>query len=71
MPVGAMVGGGYSITGSAGAQVASARAMLDFAAKHGVKPQIEEFPMTQKGITEAMDKVVSGKMRYRGVVAFP
>jgi D-arabinose 1-dehydrogenase-like Zn-dependent alcohol dehydrogenase len=42
--------------------------MLRFAAKHGVKPQIEKFPMTQAGITEAMEKLRNGKMRYRGVV---
>jgi D-arabinose 1-dehydrogenase-like Zn-dependent alcohol dehydrogenase len=42
--------------------------MMTFAAKHGIRPQIEQFPMTLKGVTEAMDKLDSGKMRYRGVV---
>lgn len=42
--------------------------MLTFAAHHQIKPMIEEFPMTEAGITEAMKKLADGKMRYRGVV---
>jgi D-arabinose 1-dehydrogenase-like Zn-dependent alcohol dehydrogenase len=44
------------------------KAMMDFVAKHGIRPQIEKFPMTQKGVTDAMQKLKDGKMRYRGVV---
>lgn len=57
-----------SIAGSGVAPVDSIRAMLTFAAKHGVKPQIEKFPMTKDGVTEAMQKLRDGKMRYRGVL---
>ena len=56
------------LVGSTGAQKASVDAMMDFAAAHGIKPQIEKFPMTQKGVTDAMQKLRDGKMRYRGVV---
>ena len=42
--------------------------MLDFAARNGVKPMINEFPLTVKGIEEAFDALDSGKMRYRGVL---
>jgi D-arabinose 1-dehydrogenase-like Zn-dependent alcohol dehydrogenase len=59
---------GYSIIGSGGAHPQSIKAMLRFVAKHGIKPVIEKFPMTQQGITEAMKKLEDGKMRYRGVV---
>ena len=59
---------GWQIIGSAGAHIQSLKVMMDFAAKHGVKPQIEEFPMSQKGVTDAMQKLKDGKMRYRGVV---
>lgn len=45
--------------------------MLEFAAAHGIKPQIEKFPLPQKGITEAMEHLKAGKMRYRGVVVRP
>ncbi len=44
------------------------REMLEFAAKHGIKPIIEEFPMTVEGITESMKRLEDGKMRYRGVL---
>ena len=59
------------VTGSGLAPIASHRAMLAFAAKHGIKPQIEKFPMTQIGVTEAMQKLRDGKMRYRGVLVAP
>lgn len=44
------------------------RSMLDFAARHNVLPIIEKFPLTQEGITQGLDKLRSGKMRYRGVL---
>jgi D-arabinose 1-dehydrogenase-like Zn-dependent alcohol dehydrogenase len=59
---------GYNIIGSGGAHPASVKAMLRFCAEHDVKPVIEKFPMTQKGVTEAMKKLADGKMRYRGVL---
>ncbi|KFY03167.1 hypothetical protein V490_00260 [Pseudogymnoascus sp. VKM F-3557] len=45
------------------------REMIDFSALHNIKPIIETFPMSTEGITEAMDKLRAGKMRYRGVLA--
>jgi len=42
--------------------------MLEFAARHGIRPMIEEFPMTVEGITEAMGKLEGGKLRYRAVL---
>ena len=60
--------GNLTVRGISAAPVASVRAMLTFAAKHGIKPQIERFPMTQDGVTEAMQKLREGKMRYRGVL---
>jgi D-arabinose 1-dehydrogenase-like Zn-dependent alcohol dehydrogenase len=67
----ALIGASVSVIGSGLAPTASMRTMLDFAAKHGVKPQIEKFEMTQAGITEAMQKLRDGKMRYRGVLVAP
>lgn len=63
-----LIGGYFSIVGSGVAATASMRAMLDFAARHGVKPQIEKFPMTLTGVKDAMQKLRDGKMRYRGVL---
>jgi D-arabinose 1-dehydrogenase-like Zn-dependent alcohol dehydrogenase len=42
--------------------------MLAFAAKENVRPIIEEFPMNEDGAAQAIDKLVSGKIRYRGVL---
>ncbi|KAL7893078.1 GroES-like protein [Trichoderma sp. SZMC 28014] len=42
--------------------------MLQFAVKHGIKPSIERFPMTVEGITNAFERLESGKLRYRGVL---
>jgi D-arabinose 1-dehydrogenase-like Zn-dependent alcohol dehydrogenase len=63
-----LVMGGLRVIGSGGAAFSSGQAMLSFAAKHGIKPQVEQFPMTEAGITEALQKLRDGKMRYRGVV---
>ncbi|KAH8594545.1 putative NADP-dependent alcohol dehydrogenase C 2 [Bisporella sp. PMI_857] len=44
------------------------RDMLSFSALHGIKSIIEQFPMSENGITEAMTKLREGRMRYRGVL---
>jgi D-arabinose 1-dehydrogenase-like Zn-dependent alcohol dehydrogenase len=44
------------------------RRMLDFAARHQVKPIIERFPMTKDGVEVGVAKLREGKMRYRGVL---
>ncbi len=44
------------------------RDMLRFAARHAIRPVVETFPMTVQGITEAMDRLNSGNIRYRGVL---
>jgi uncharacterized zinc-type alcohol dehydrogenase-like protein len=41
--------------------------MLDFAARTGVRPRIETYPMTE--INQALARVRSGQARYRAVVA--
>ena len=40
--------------------------MLDFCARHGVKPVTEEFPMSQAN--EALAHLEAGKARYRIVL---
>ncbi len=60
--------GSVKVIGSGLAPTASVRAMLEFVAKHDIKPQVEKFPLTQAGVTEAMQKLRDGKMRYRGVL---
>jgi D-arabinose 1-dehydrogenase-like Zn-dependent alcohol dehydrogenase len=57
-----------SFHGSVSSTNAEVQATLDFAAANGVKPLLEEFPMTEEGIATAVEKLASGKMRYRGVL---
>lgn len=42
--------------------------MLEFAARHAIKPVLEVFPMSEEGITEAFDRMNTGKLRYRAVL---
>lgn len=59
---------GLTIQGSIVASRYVHKRMLEFSALHGIKPIIEKFPMTEKGIQEALDKLKDGSMRYRGVI---
>ncbi|MCJ1267812.1 hypothetical protein MMC22_007698 [Lobaria immixta] len=45
----------------------NAHHLLDFCAKKGIRPWIEEFPLNERGLNEAFDRLESGKMRYRAV----
>jgi D-arabinose 1-dehydrogenase-like Zn-dependent alcohol dehydrogenase len=42
--------------------------MLAFAAKKGVRPMVEVFPMSEAGAAQAIEKLTTGRMRYRGVL---
>ncbi|KIY51716.1 GroES-like protein [Fistulina hepatica ATCC 64428] len=44
------------------------RKMLDFVAQHGIKPMIQEFPMTEAGIEQAFAALEAGTLRYRAVL---
>ena len=68
IPIQAMslIMGQRSVSGSpTGSPVAIAK-MLEFAARHGVTPQTERFPMSR--VNEALERLKAGKMRYRGVL---
>ncbi|CBQ72841.1 probable NADP-dependent alcohol dehydrogenase [Sporisorium reilianum SRZ2] len=41
--------------------------MLVYAARHGIKPMIEEVPMTEEGINNAVERLKKGDVRYRFV----
>jgi len=43
--------------------------MLGFAAANDIKTVVETFPMTKDGILEALERLTSGKLRYRAVLA--
>ena len=63
-----LIQNGLRIQGSLVAARQVHREMLEFAAVHGIRPIIEEFPMGEKGIEEAFAKLEKGSMRYRGVL---
>lgn len=54
------------ISGSPSGAPATVLSMLDFCARHGIAPIVEEFPMTQAN--EAMHHLEQGKARYRIVL---
>ena len=64
----ALIMTGIQIVGSGVASAATQQAMLAFAAKHQIRPQIEKFPLTKQGVADAMERLREGKVRYRGVL---
>jgi D-arabinose 1-dehydrogenase-like Zn-dependent alcohol dehydrogenase len=68
VPMIPLISTGLKVIGSAGARFWSLRTMLEFSAKHGIKPQVEKFEFTDEGVNGAIQKLKDGKMRYRGVV---
>jgi len=57
-----------SFIGSCTSTPASVDKLLEFSAEHGVKPILEEFPMSTEGINTALKKLQEGAVRYRGVL---
>ncbi len=66
VPVGTLIGGNKSVTGSPTGSPAALRQLLKFAARKNIAPQIELFPMSQ--INEAIERLHSGQVRYRVVL---
>ncbi|TQV93287.1 NADP-dependent alcohol dehydrogenase [Cordyceps javanica] len=44
------------------------RDMLAFAARHGVRPVVETFPLDEHGAKEAMDRLDKGQVHFRAVL---
>ncbi|MGA1997590.1 MAG: NAD(P)-dependent alcohol dehydrogenase [Bryobacteraceae bacterium] len=65
-PAFALIGAQRSLSGSPSGAPATVTKMLDFAARHGVAPVTEEFPMSRAN--EAFQHLESGKARYRIVL---
>jgi len=61
-----LIGRQREISGSPSGPPSKVIGMLDFAARHGVAPITEEFPMSQAN--EALQHLESGKARYRVVL---
>lgn len=41
--------------------------MFRFAVRHGIRPTIQNYPMTESGLNEAMNALRKGKTHYRAV----
>ncbi|KOS18750.1 putative formaldehyde dehydrogenase [Escovopsis weberi] len=59
---------GISVRGMLTASRGEHRRMLDFAALHGIRPLVERFPMSEAGIREAIERLESGRIRFRAVL---
>lgn len=66
IPMRAVVNGNKVVAGSQIGGIAETQEMLEFCAQHGVRPVIEI--IDGDSITEAYDKVVASKVRYRFVI---
>ena len=59
---------GLTIQGSVVASRYIHQRMLDFAALHKIAPVTQTWPMTEQGITEAMEALEKGNVHFRGVL---
>jgi len=57
-----------SFTASSSSTPDETRYMLEFAAKHGIRPITELFPLSADGVTKAIDRLNSGKLRCRAIL---
>ena len=55
-----------SVSGSPTGGPAAISAMLDFAARHNVSPQVEHFPLAK--VNDAIEHLAAGKARFRVVL---
>jgi len=63
---GPLIGGQRSVSGSPTGSRQDIDTMLEFAARHGIEPQTEHFPMSR--LNDALDHLRAGKARYRVVL---
>ena len=61
-----LIFGQKNVSGSPTGSPPMLSAMLDFAARHAIKPQVEHFPMSK--VNEALAHLEHGKARYRVVL---
>lgn len=61
-----LIGGQRAVSGSPVGSPAAIATMLEFAARHGIRPVVERFPMGE--VNEAVARLRSGEVRYRVVL---
>lgn len=62
----ALIMGQKSVSGSPTGSPGNIAKMLDFCARHGIEPQVEQFPMSR--VNDALAHLKAGKARYRIVL---
>ncbi|KZV69278.1 GroES-like protein [Peniophora sp. CONT] len=63
-----LVAKGMRVQGSCVAPRSVYHKVISFSAAQGIKPMVEEFPMTEEGIEAAFDALNKGILRYRAVL---
>ncbi|ROV87655.1 hypothetical protein VSDG_09661 [Cytospora chrysosperma] len=63
-----LLASGITVQGSIVAPRQLHREMLEFAALHNIKAVIQEYPMTEEGIKEAIDRLEAGKVHFKAVL---
>jgi len=66
IPAFELISGQKSVSGSPTGGPATMRQMLEFAARHGIAPQVEHFPLSK--VNDAIAHLAAGKARYRVVL---
>jgi len=66
VPAFALIAGQRDVSGSPSGSPVDIARMLDFAARHDIRPQVEMFPMAK--VNEALKHLADGKARYRVVL---
>jgi uncharacterized zinc-type alcohol dehydrogenase-like protein len=66
IPALSLIFGQKSVSGSPTGSPTMIASMLDFAARHKIAPQVEQFPMTK--VNDALAHLAAGKARYRIVL---
>lgn len=66
IPIFPLIGGERSVSASPVGSPYVIHRMLEFAARHGIAPQTEHFPMSS--INEALDHLRAGRARYRVIL---
>ncbi|OPB41886.1 NADP-dependent alcohol dehydrogenase [Trichoderma guizhouense] len=61
---------GYNIVTNLVSSRRAHQEMLEFAARNNIHPVIEKFPFTNEGIAAGIEKLTSGKIRYRAVLVW-
>ena len=68
IPYMTLISKGMAVQGSVVASRHVHRKMLEFAALQGIRPIVQEFPMTEDGIKEAMNRLARNEVYYRAVL---